>query len=130
MFGEQGTVHPVLWVRGPEGVVSDLQGFRLCNASGTFRDLLASLPCGPTAPLKSVGGPFGEVFAWSCWAGFNLNLRSSPTANIFGLCSLRCAQAPSPIHSLFIPVFFYFCLSIITEFKKKTTPPPTPSVCP
>lgn len=117
-------------VRGPEGVVSDLQGFRLCNASGTFRDLLASLPCGPTTPLKSVGGPFGEVFALSCWAGFNLNLHSRPTANIFGLHSLRCAQAPSPTHSLFIPVFFISASTSITEFKKKKTPPPTPSVCP
>lgn len=52
-------------VRDPEGVVSDLQGFRLCSASGTFRDLLVSLPSGPTAPLKSVGGPLGEVFALS-----------------------------------------------------------------
>lgn len=35
---------------------------------GTFRDLFASLPYGPTLPLKSLGDPLGRVFALSCWA--------------------------------------------------------------
>ena len=69
MFGKEGTLHPVLWGhRDPEGVVSNLQGFRLCKVSGAFHDLFAPPPSGPTVPLKSVGDPVREVFALSRWA--------------------------------------------------------------
>lgn len=101
----------------------------LCKALGIFRDLFASLPCGPTLPLKSVGDYLGGDFAWSCWVWFNLNLHSGPTGNIFGFHKINmCSSRPFPN-----PFLISICLCDFVFYIKYSTEeaplPPPLSVC-